>query len=402
MSQNNPANGNQIWGAIPVYNNGATVKDIALKCRAVLKNIVVVDDGSTDADVAELLADTDIAVLRHKRNIGKGRAIRTAARYIEAQGGEYMITIDADGQHNPEDIRKFIPLAQEDDASLIIGCRDFNTDNIPRKSRFGRRFANLWLHVETGIHIDDCQSGFRAYPVRHLNCLNLKGSYYNFEAEVLAKAAWAGLKFKTVPVEVYYPAPEKRVSHFKPFLDNLRLTHTHAMLVMRRLLPSKHKRLVAEKKNFDWEMLRHPVEFFKMLLKEHSTPESLAMSAAVGVFIATFPILFINTVLIVYVASRLHLNKVMAVNVQHLCMPPFIPMLCIEIGHYLRYGKWLTDISMETVFAQISSRMYEWFLGALIMAPVGAVWMAFVVFSAARAIRRRGARGEEEGKPVRF
>ena len=85
-----------------------------------------------------------------------------------------MVTIDADGQHNPRDIEKFLPLIKEDDTDIIIGCRNFNTENVPIKSRFGRKFANFWLRVETGIYIDDCQSGFRAYPVRYLNQLKLK------------------------------------------------------------------------------------------------------------------------------------------------------------------------------------------------------------------------------------
>jgi uncharacterized protein (DUF2062 family) len=290
-----------------------------------------------------------------------------------------MITIDADGQHNPEDIKKFIPLILENNSNLIIGCRDFNTDNIPRKSQFGRRFANLWLQVETGIQIDDCQSGFRAYPVKYLNQLSFRGKHYDFEAEVLAKAAWAGLELRTVPVDVHYPIREERISHFKPFLDNLRLSLIHSMLVGRRLLPLRYKRLVSRKKT-DFEILHHPVKFLKQLLKENATPEGLAASAAVGVFLATLPLLFVHTLVIIYVATRLHLNKVMAINIQLLCMPPFIPVLCIEIGYYMRHGHWLTDISFETIFSQFSYRLLEWGLGSLILAPIGAIWVGAIVF----------------------
>ena len=135
------------------------------ECRSILQNVVVVDDGSTDADVAALLSGLDVVVLKHEKNLGKGQAILTASRYVEEQGGVYMITIDADGQHAPQDIEKFIPLMREDEPAIIIGCRDFNTENVPASSRFGRSFANFWLKVETGRTVDDCQSGFRAYPV---------------------------------------------------------------------------------------------------------------------------------------------------------------------------------------------------------------------------------------------
>lgn len=209
-----------------------------------LPKVLVVDDGSTDADLRELLADLDVTVLRHEQNRGKGQAIRTASQYIEAHGGEYMITIDADGQHLPKDIVTFLPHMQEETPGIIIGCRDLNTENVPASSRFGRSFANFWLRVETGLVVGDCQSGFRAYPVRYINQISFKGSYYDFEAEVLAKAAWAGLALRTVAIDVIYPKPEERVSSFKPFLDNLRLTGIHSMLVGRRMLPIPHKKLV--------------------------------------------------------------------------------------------------------------------------------------------------------------
>jgi predicted LPLAT superfamily acyltransferase len=207
-------------------------------------------------------------VLKHGKNLGKGQAILTASRYVEAQGGEYMITIDADGQHLPQDIQKFLPLMREDTPGIIIGCRNFNTDNVPASSRFGRSFANFWLLVETGKIVGDCQSGFRAYPVRYLNQMNFKGTHYDFEAEVLAKAVWGGLALTAVDIDVVYPKPEERVSSFKPFLDNLRLTGIHSMLVGRRMLPIWHKKLVANRNSPDVSLVRRPGNELKMLLKK--------------------------------------------------------------------------------------------------------------------------------------
>jgi glycosyltransferase involved in cell wall biosynthesis len=390
MQQNNVNSSQHIWCAVPVYNNKGTVRDIVQGCRSVLEKVVVIDDGSTDADVASLLAGIDAVVLRHDKNSGKGRAVLSAARYIEEQGGDYMITIDADGQHNPADIEKFIPLLDEKAPAIIIGSRNFDTENVPGKSRFGRKFANLWLHVETGVHIDDCQSGFRAYPVTYLNRMKFRGSHYDFEAEVLAKAVWAGLSLKTVNIGVVYPEPEKRVSSFRPFLDNLRISHTHVMLVGSRLIPFRHRQLV-ERPRTDFKMLRHPGRLLLLLLKENATPAGLAMSAAVGIFLAVLPLMFLHTVIILYVAARLNLNKIVAVNVQHLCMPPFVPALCIEIGFFMRNGRWLTNISFETVFAQFSDRLLEWLLGSLVIAPLGAVLIAVITFFSAAFIKRQVA-----------
>ena len=231
---NSPAD--RIWCVVPVYNNGRTVKSIADECRLYINNILVVDDGSTDADIPGMFAETDISVIRHKKNRGKGEAIMSAAGYIAAKGGLFMITIDADGQHYPKDLDKFIPLLSDDVSSIVIGCRNFNVENIPGSSRFGRKFANFWLWVETGVSISDCQSGFRAYPVKHLLRLKLHGARFDFESEVLARAVWAGLELKTVEVDVWYPEPSKRVSAFRPVLDNIRISIMHAGLVGRRIL----------------------------------------------------------------------------------------------------------------------------------------------------------------------
>ncbi len=398
MPRNNSVPDDRIWCVIPVYNNRDTVKAVAMQCRSILRNVVVVDDGSTDSDVNALLSGMDVVVLKHERNLGKGQAILTASQYVESHGGTYMITIDADGQHYPGDIEKFIPLLSEEEPAVIIGSRNFDTENVPGSSRFGRSFANFWLRVETGLIIDDCQSGFRAYPVRYLNQLEFKGSRYDFEAEVLAKAAWAGLKLKTVAVNVKYPKAGERVSSFKPILDNLRLTRIHAMLVGRRLLPVPHRRLADNGNTGYMSLLRHPAKLLRKLLMENATPEGLAMAAAVGTFLAVLPLLFAHTLVILYVAARLNLNKIVAVNVQHISMPPFIPALCIEVGFYLRHGTWLTDLSFKTVFEQFSSRLYEWFLGSLIVAPAAAVIVGAVIYITALAVKRlRCANVADEG-----
>jgi glycosyltransferase involved in cell wall biosynthesis len=398
MPQSNILPKEQIWCAVPVFNNAATVRAVVAGCRSIMKNIIVIDDGSTDADVSALLSGLDVTVLRHEKNLGKGQAILTASRHIEQHGGEYMITIDADGQHDPRDIETFFPLMREGGSELIIGSRDFDTENVPASSRFGRSFANFWLKVETGRTVDDCQSGFRAYPVRYLNQLRFKGNRYDFEAEVLAKAAWAGLALITVPIKVMYPKPGERVSSFKPFLDNLRLTRIHSMLVGRRLIPLPHKKLVRDPAAFDLSLLRHPAKVLKMLLLENATPEGLAMSAAIGIFLAVLPILFMHTLVILYVSVRLNLNKMVALNVQHLAMPPFIPALCIEVGYYLRHGAWLTDLSFKTVFEQLASRLKEWFLGSLIVGPLAAVLAGGLVYIAAIVIKRvRCANVAKEG-----
>ena len=240
-----PFTSSTVWVVIPAHNNAGTVRDVALGCRGIVPNVLIVDDGSRDADIRALMSDTDIPVIRHESNRGKGAALLTAAHEVEKRGGATMISIDADGQHYPDDLRAFLPVIQAEPDAIVIGERDMVGPNIPGRSRFGRSFSDFWLRLETGLSIRDTQSGFRAYPVRHLLALPIAGRKFDFEVEVLALAAWAGLPILNVPIRVWYPPAAERITSFHPFLDNLWLTHRHALLVMRRLLPFPHRKLAS-------------------------------------------------------------------------------------------------------------------------------------------------------------
>ncbi|MDP8266442.1 MAG: DUF2062 domain-containing protein [Candidatus Aceula meridiana] len=385
----------KIWCIIPVYNNGKTLKDVVLGCKEQVESIVVVDDGSTDIDVGLTVADERVVVIKHENNEGKGAAILTGLKYVKREGGRHAITIDADGQHYPQDIAKIIAKIGDQADVVVIGSRDFSSENVPDKSKFGRNFANFWFKVETGLSIDDCQSGFRSYPVDYILKLNLKGAHYDFETEAITKAAWAGLRIKMVDVGVHYAKEGERISHFKGFLDNLRISMMHTQLVLRRLLPVPHKKLIQreEKGIVHKELANHPLKALKFLLKENATPEGLAASAAVGILLAVLPLIAVHTIVIVYVTTRLHLNKVMAVSIQNLCVPPFVPVVCIEVGHFMRYGTWLTEVSIDVIFYQAFDRIWEWFLGSLIVAPILAVFTGFMVFGITKFLQRKTEKG---------
>lgn len=227
-----------------MHNNAGTIRAVALGCREIVPQVLIVDDGSRDADLRALMADTGIPVIRHEVNRGKGEALLTAARAVSERGGTTMIAIDGDGQHYPRDLCAFLPVIAEDPDAIVIGERDMSGPNVPGSSRFGRKFSDFWLRLETGMPIRDTQSGFRAYPVRHILALACAGRKYDFEVEVLARAAWAGLPIRNVPIDVWYPPAAERISSFRPFMDNLWLTHRHVLLVTRRFLPLPHRKLV--------------------------------------------------------------------------------------------------------------------------------------------------------------
>ena len=132
-----------VWAVIPVYNNGESIRAVVSRSVTHVEHLLVVDDGSTDVNVKELLNDLDVVVLQHNENRGKGAALRTAMNYIYEAGGEFMITLDGDGQHFPGDIPRL--LEQLDKDTILIGKREEVTGDMPRHSRFGRRFSDFWV-----------------------------------------------------------------------------------------------------------------------------------------------------------------------------------------------------------------------------------------------------------------
>ncbi len=371
-----------LWIAIPCYNNSKTLRDVVERTLKFWPNIVVVDDGSTDVNVTQLLKDLPVTVIPHARNEGKGNALITAARFIFIKGGVYMLTLDADGQHSPEDIPLFLnPMTSEAD-TVFIGIRDFSVPHIPSSSRFGRDFSNYWIKMETGFDLEDTQSGYRAYPVNPLLKIKLRTHAYDFEIECLVKLIWAGYRVEKIPITVFYPPAKERVSHFKPFRDNLKISMTHTRLILRRLICWGEKKWVKPSKHEIKKLLLNPLSLFKKIIHENETPAGLATAAFVGVFIGVIPIMGFHIALILYISIRLHLNLVVSLSIQNIAMPPVVPGLCILTGYYLRTGETLTDWSLGNLCQM--DRVWEWFLGSLVLAPVLAALFSIFVFFIAR------------------
>ena len=356
----------------------------------------MVDDGSTEApeDFAARLAALGVKLIRHDRNRGKGAALLTAARALHAEGATHMIVIDADGQHDPDDLPRFVSAIEAHPEAVIVGCRDFaHAENVPGSSRFGRNFSNFWCRLETGVRCADTQSGYRAYPLAGLTALRFHCRRYNFEIEVLVKLLWSGYGLYELDIPVCYAPPGERISHFDPWKDNLRLTLLHSCLVTRQLLPWPHHKLVkAQDPGHGWRELLHPVAFLRRLLNENADPAGLAASAAVGTFLAVLPLVGIHMAVILYVCIRLKLNKVMALAIQNLFMPPLSPFLCIEVGHLMRHGHFWTEFSLRSCLGEAHHRIYEWLLGSLILAPVFAVLAWIAVYTAATLVKNGRAR----------
>lgn len=228
---------------IPVFNHAATAPAVIERARAVMRDVLVVDDGSDDADLAKLYEGTDIEVVRHTRNLGKGAALLTAVRTLAPRGFDYMITLDADAQHDPEDVLRFLPLLKSGGRTVVAGIRDFSVPNVPRRSKIGRALSNFVFYLETGKRISDSQSGFRAYPLQPISHIRCASPRFEFETELLVRCMWAGLDLAEVPVSTHYDPPGERITHFRPFRDNARMVLLHARLILRRIFPFGETRL---------------------------------------------------------------------------------------------------------------------------------------------------------------
>ena len=305
-----------------------------------------------------------------------------------------MIVMDADGQHDPGDLPRLMAASSAHPDAVIVGCRDFeHARNVPRSSRFGRVFSNFWVRLETGTACADTQSGYRVYPVSGLVGTRFFCRRYNFEIEALVKLLWGGYGLYEVEIPVSYTPPGGRISHFDPLRDNLRLTLLHTCLVTRQLLPVPHRKLVkAPPAPGGLRELLHPLDFLRRLLRENADPAGLAASAAIGTFLAVLPLIGVHMAVILYVCIRFKLNKVMALAIQNLFMPPLSPFLCIETGYFLRHGAFWTEFTLQNCLGELHLRLWEWLLGSLLLAPAFALISWIAVYAAASFLKSRRAR----------
>jgi glycosyltransferase involved in cell wall biosynthesis len=230
---------------IPVYNHEEKVAGVVRKGLQLGWPVIVVDDGSTDSSGERVRAIDGVTVLRHQKNEGKGAAILTGFA-AAAPLADWAITIDADGQHDPEDALKLIEAVPAGERPIVIGRREgMRGPHIPWTSRFGRHFSNFWVRLSGGPAVADSQSGMRLYPLPETMNLTVRARRFQFEVEILVRARWQGIPVLEAPVRVTYAPQGSRVSHFRPFVDFLRNASTFSRLIFMRILipPFIRKRL---------------------------------------------------------------------------------------------------------------------------------------------------------------
>lgn len=209
---------------IPALNAERTIADVVAAARRELEPVLVIDDGSTDATGAAA-RQAGAVVLRHEKNRGKGAALKTGFAWALQNGFDGVITIDADGQHLPAEIPKFVRERMVGGADLIIGGRAHLFDGMLPRRRNANRFSAWGISVASGAPISDSQSGFRFYSASLLRDIELRTDGFDLESEVIVRAGRRRLRIVTIPIELGF-VDGVATSHYRPLKDTLRITWT--------------------------------------------------------------------------------------------------------------------------------------------------------------------------------
>jgi glycosyltransferase involved in cell wall biosynthesis len=362
---------------IPTYNNHKTLQRVIDGVLIFTKNVIIVNDGSTDTTTQILESYAQLTIVTISQNQGKGNALRNGFKKALDLGFDYAITIDSDGQHYPDDIPVFInALEHEKQPVLLIGNRNMAQDGIPKKSSFGNNFSNFWFWFETGIRLEDTQSGYRLYPLQQIS-KRFFTRKFEFEIEVIVRTAWKDIPVKNVPIKILYD-PNERVSHFRPFKDFTRISILNTILVIVTLFYIKPRNFF---KSFKKKSFRQFVK--DDILESSDSNTKKALSIALGVFVGIAPFWGFQSILAISLAVFLRLNKVISFAASNISIPPMIPFILygsLVIGNYFVGNENNLVFDASLTFDAITNNLFQYTLGSFIFATIMAAFFGLISF----------------------
>jgi len=361
---------------VPTYNNQKTLKKVLDSILDFTTNVIIVNDGSTDSTAEILKSYSLLTQIHHPKNLGKGRALRNGFRKALELDFEYAITIDSDGQHFAADIPVFLEAIQDEPNALLIGSRNMTQENVPKKSSFGNKFSNFWFKFETGIKLDDTQSGFRLYPLRLLP-KRFYTNKFEFEIEVIVRAAWKGIMVKNIPIQVLYD-PAERVSHFRPFQDFTRISILNTVLVTNALLYIKPRDFFRRAKKKGFKKF-----FLEDILESNDSNFKKSAAIALGIFIGLSPFWGFQTILLFTFAALFRLNKVIAYLTSNVSFPPFIPFIVyasLQVGSIFVTSDTPLVLDSSITLDDIQKNATQYIVGSLILATVSALSVGLISY----------------------
>jgi len=420
------------------YNNAATMIGILERIERSGYDLIVVNDGATD-DTPKLLAEwrdrapaVAVHVVTHEVNRGKAAALHTGFAQARARGYTHAVTMDTDGQLEPEEIPRMVAAAERLPRALVLGRRSEKVPGLPRSNLVGWYTSGLGLWLEIGVVVNDSQCGLRVYPLELFDVVRCWAGRFGFEAEIIARAVWAGCPIAQVPATCHYPPRGEHVSHLKPWRDGAKGFFMHWGLALRRLVPWPEPKLSevrashpepqalacaaprtdhaqphasgtqhgqasltmpptqldvrAPKRGRDaWLQWCNPLSLVRQI--RSSRLEQLIASAAFahGVFMAFMPLGWFVFLVVAYGSRRLHHNLWAAWIGACLTLAPVGPALtkaAVTVGHLLTHAS-LPDFTIAmpgvapvtTVFAAFP---VSWCVGGVLLGTV-AHWLTISI-----------------------
>lgn len=306
---------------MPFYNNNKHLNTVLDELAGYGVPVIAVSDGSSDGSDAIAMA-SGVEVLAYTPNRGKGYALRKGFRHAQEKGYHYVLTVDADGQHMPSEAIHLLKALNENPGALVVGARIMEGQDQPASAGFANRFSNFWFMVHTLQKLPDTQSGFRLYPLRPVMGMRYLGSRYEWEVEVLVKAAWRGVKIVSVPVAVRYPPRSERVSFFRPLRDFGRISLMNTWLTLGAVF---YGHWAVLRRRLNWPAVR---TFLRKHVFSHEEPLwRKAASIGLGVCMGIVPVWGWQMVSAAFLAHLLKLNKGLAVISSNISMPPMLPFI---------------------------------------------------------------------------
>ncbi|MFH1575104.1 MAG: DUF2062 domain-containing protein, partial [Acidobacteriota bacterium] len=348
--------------------------------------------------------------------------------WAEARGFTHVIVFDCDGRDDPSRVVELLARVHEDPWTIAVGRRR-------EAAPSGRFWRGLCLRLACGVDVADVTGGPRVYPVAALTRIECRGKGPEFDDEIIARAIWAGLSLDPVDLDPQVPAPPDSPPR-RSLPDRPGTAVTYARICLRNLNPWPFRRVFQSdpdavpfslSRPFAWWIalhrrvtrklgegeerlsLRHPLRSLKILHLERTSPKEISLACMLGVFLGALPLIALHTVAIVFYATRLRLNRAIAFYASNLCapfVPPFVPALDIEVGHFLSHGRFITLADLETrhalfrtLCAEAHLRLLEYLLGSLVVGPILALLTGAVVFVVASARRRLRVREAASSGP---
>ncbi len=380
---------------VPTYNNAGTLAAVLASVLEYTHRVIVVNDGSTDRTNEVLATFPGLDVVSFPKNMGKGMALRAGFALALNRGYDYAITIDSDGQHFAKNLVNFLNRLDTDRHAIIIGARNLHQENMPGKNTFANKFSNFWFYVDTGIKAPDTQSGYRLYPLYMMKGMRFFGRKYEFEVEVLVRCAWKGIGIQWIPIDIYYPPAEQRISHFRPGPDFSRISVLNTILFLIAVLYIKPRDFIihiSKLKNVKELLRRHLYNKDESNLKK-------AASIGFGVFMGIVPIWGFQMAVALALAALMRLNKALTIIASNISIPPMIPLIVFLsymlgrfwVGKDAVYIIFSRHITMEAWKLNIEQYIY----GSLTLAVVaGTLAFAITYFVLASAAKIKGETGE--------